>query len=72
MPMRGELARPALRGHWRGNETDAAWRQIWSALNFLDSGTAIVSGVGLSVTILSMLLFPVSAVEIAAVITQAW
>lgn len=72
MPMRGELAPPARRDHWRGNGTDATWRQICSALSSLNSGTAIFSGVGLSLTMLSMLLFPVSAAEIAAAIAQAW
>ena len=72
MPMRGELAPPALRDHWRDNVTNSAWQQIWRAVNSLDSGAAIFSGVGLALTILSMLLFPASAAEIAAAIAQAY
>lgn len=78
MPMRGELAPAASRDRWRGAdfrtdwETDPAWRQIVRALKSLDAGTAFISVAGLLLTMLAMLLFPVSAAEIAVMIAQNW
>lgn len=70
MPMRGELAPPALRRRWRGDENNAAWPEIFHPIDSVEPGVIMFSAAGLSMTVLAMLSFPAGAGEIAVAIAQ--
>jgi hypothetical protein len=67
MPMRGELASPALRSRRRRGSNETGWRGVCDAFNSLDLGVVIFSASGLLVTLVLATLDP----SIAAAIGHA-
>jgi hypothetical protein len=65
MPMRGELAPPALRRSWPVNEDQLGWREIGgevcNALGKLDPIIMAFASIGLLLTLCLMILDPSSA-----------
>jgi len=66
MPMRGELASPALRRRHDGGADEMSFRAVGDALNALDPRIVIVSAAGLLANLVFVLLAPSSALEITA------
>jgi hypothetical protein len=76
MPMRGELAPPASRSHWKVNANDELiWRQTWQqvcdAVSAIDPIILLFSGTGLLLSLCQAILDPSSA-GIAAALAQTF
>ncbi|MGC1779115.1 MAG: hypothetical protein WBB34_14305 [Xanthobacteraceae bacterium] len=72
MPMREELASPALRSWQRRGSDEVTWRDVGEAFNSLDPRIVIFSVSGLLATLLCASLAPFAAFQIAAAVAQVF